>query len=148
MVNRKMFLVLVLLGSVVMHSCSPNWHIKRAKFKQPDILSSFNDTIRFKDLRVDTIYYEDTFAIVQTVVERDTIIEVHELTPKTRFETRWKYKTIRDTVKIKEKFEYKEAKQKQKTERKESNGYWYIWIIIGAVAYAFISRWLRGALGR
>ena len=130
----------LLIIALILSSCSPDWHIRRAKFKQPDILTSFNDTIKLKDLRIDTIYYDDTFAIVHTVTERDTILKTTYLKPQTRYETRWKYKTIRDTVRVKEKYAYKETKQEQKTERK-SDLFW-LWLLpIGAIIGAFIYRW-------
>ena len=132
----------LLIIALILSSCSPDWHIRRAKFKQPDILTSFNDTIKLKDLRIDTIYYADTFAIVHTVTERDTILETTYLKPDTRYETRWKYKTIRDTVRIKEKYAYKETKQEQKTERKGQRSLWWLWLLpIGAFFGAFIYRW-------
>jgi len=136
----------LLIIALILSSCSPDWHIRRAKFKQPDILTSFNDTIKLKDLRIDTIYYADTFAIVHTVTERDTILKTTYLKPQTRYETRWKYKTIRDTVRIKEKYSYKETKQEQKTERK-SDLFW-LWLLpIGAVIGAFIYRWFAKLFG-
>ena len=75
----------LLIIALILSSCSPDWHIRRAKFKQPDILTSFNDTIKLKDLRIDTIYYADTFAIIHTVTERDTILETTYLKPDTRY---------------------------------------------------------------
>ena len=119
-----------------MTSCSPDWHIRIAKFKQPNILNVFNDTIRMRDIRTDTIYFADTFAIVHTLIERDTIIQTRYLKPETRYETRWKYRTIRDTVRIKERTQRVETRQENRTERTKSRQLWWMWLIIGLVTGA------------
>lgn len=136
----------LIILTLILFSCSPDWHVRRAQFKQPDILEMFNDTIKLTDVRLDTIYYADTFALVHTVTKRDTVIRVNYLKPDTRYETRWKYKTIRDTVRIKEKYTYKETKQEEKTERKESRSTWYWWLIFGVVLGAVFMFWLRSVL--
>ena len=118
---------------VLLSSCSPDYHIRRAKFKQPDILQKWNDTIQLTDVRLDTIFYNDTFQVVQTVTKRDTVIQTRYIAPKTRYETRWKYKTIKDTIRIKERYAYKETKQEERTERKQSRSWWWIWLIIGFI---------------
>ena len=133
----------LLILSIILFSCSPDWHIRRAKFKQPDILTSYNDTIKLKDIRIDTIYYADTFAVVYTITERDTILETRYLKPDTRYEIRWKYKTIIDTVKIKERTLKTQIRQDNRTERKENRSNWYWWLIFGGVLGAIISFWLR-----
>jgi hypothetical protein len=136
----------VIILILILFSCSPDWHIRRAKFKQPDILTSLNDTIKLKDVRVDTIYYADTFAVVHTITERDTVLETKYLKPDTRYQTRWKYKTIRDTVKIKERTKRIDVRQDNRTERKENRSYWYWWLIFGAIIGGIFIFWLRNIL--
>lgn len=133
----------ILIGAVVLASCSADYHIRKAKFKQPDILQKWNDTIQLTDVRLDTIYYNDTFQVVQTITKRDTILETRYLKPQTRYETRWKYKTIKDTVRIKERTERIEVRQDNRTERKENRKLWWLWLIIGSVLGIFIYRWIR-----
>ena len=123
----------LLIIAIILSSCSPDYHIRRAKYKQPDILQKWNDTIQLTDVRLDTIYYNDTFQVVQTVTKRDTVIQTRYLKPQTRYETRWKYKTIKDTIRIKERYAYKETKQEEKTERKQSRSWWWLWLIIGFI---------------
>jgi len=123
--------IIILL--VLLSSCSADYHIRRAKYKQPDILQQWNDTIQLTDVRIDTIFYNDTFQVVHTVTKRDTILQTRYLKPQTRYETRWKYKTIKDTVRIKERYAYKETKQEERTERKQSRSWWWIWLIIGII---------------
>lgn len=123
------YLIITLL---ILTSCSPDWHIRKAQFKQPKILNKFNDTIQLTDVRLDTIYYNDTFQVVQTVTKRDTVIETRYLNPETRWETRWKYKTIRDTVRIKERAVKTQIRQDSRSERTESRQNWWVFIIIGA----------------
>jgi hypothetical protein len=127
----------------ILTSCSSDWHLRRATFKQPNILQQYNDTITLKNVRTDTIYYADTFAVVHTLTEYDTIIEIRYLKPGTRYETRWKYKTIRDTVKIKERTVRIETRQDNRTERTQSRKLWWLWLIIGFVAGIFIFRWVK-----
>ena len=127
----------------ILTSCSPDWHLRRAKFKQPNILQRFNDTIRLSNFRYDTIYYNDTFEVVKTIYERDTIIETKYLAPKPRYKTRWKYKTIRDTVRIKERTKRTKARQENRTERTKSRRLWWLWLIIGSAAGFFVNRWFR-----
>ena len=124
-------------------SCSPDWHLRRAKFKQPNILQKYNDTITLKNVRTDTIYYADTFAIVHTLTEYDTIIQTRYLKPETRYQTRWKYKTIRDTVRIKERTQRNKTKQKNKTERTKSRRLWWLWLISGFVSGIFAYIWVK-----
>jgi len=127
----------------ILTSCSSDWHLRRATFKQPNILKQYNDTITLKNVRTDTIYYADTFAVVHTFREYDTIIQTRYLKPETRYQTRWKYKTIKDTVRIKERTERIETRQDNRTERTESRQLWWLWLIIGSVAGIFIYRWVR-----
>ena len=123
--------IIILL--VLLSSCSADYHIRRAKFKQPNILQQWNDTIQLTDVRLDTIFYNDTFQVIQTITKRDTVIQTRYLKPQTRYETRWKYKTIKDTVRIKERYTYKETKQEERTERKQSRRWWWLWLIIGFI---------------
>lgn len=124
-------------------SCSSDWHLRRATFKQPNILQQYNDTIRMQNVRTDTIYYEDTFAVVHTFTEYDTIIQTSYLKPETRYQTRWKYKTIRDTVKLQERTERIELRQDNRTKRTQSRKFRWLWLVIGAVLGIFSYRWLR-----
>jgi hypothetical protein len=135
----KYFIILL----VILTSCSSDWHLRRAQFKQPNILKQYNDTITLKNVRTDTIHYADTFAVVHTLTERDTILQIRYLKPETRYQTRWKYKTIRDTVRIKERTERIEVRQNNRTERTESRKLWWLWLIIGAFAGIFVYRWVR-----
>ena len=139
----KNTILLILSVGFLVASCSSDWHLRRAKFKQPNILQQYNDTIRLKNVRTDTIYYADTFAVVHTLTEYDTIIETRYLKPETRYQTRWKYKTIRDTVRIKERTQRIETRQENRTDRTQSRRLWWLWLIIGSVAGIFIYRWVR-----
>jgi hypothetical protein len=138
------YILAILTSALVLSSCSPDWHIRRAKFKQPNILDKFNDTIQLTDIRLDTIYYNDTFQVVQTITTRDTIIQTRYLAPQTRYETRWKYKTIRDTVRIKERTARVEARQENRTERTRARR-WGL-LIIAAVAGFIIGFWINNKI--
>ncbi len=122
-------------------SCSADWHIRKAKFKQPNIFDQWNDTIQLTDVRLDTIFYNDTFQVVQTTTKRDTIIQTRYLKPDTRYETRWRYKTIRDTVRIKERTTRVEARQENRTERTQSRR-WGL-LITAAVAGFILGFWIN-----
>ena len=125
----------LIIIALILSSCSADWHVRRAIFKQPNILQSDNDTIRMTDIRLDTIFYEDTFRLVQTITERDTVIQIRYLAPETRYKMKYKYKTIKDTVKI----AAKERIKVVKAEAKKSN--WWIFLIIGFVI-GFIIRYI------
>ena len=124
-------------------SCSSDWHLRRAKFKQPNILQQYNDTIRLKNVRTDTIYYADTFAIVHTLTEYDTIIQTRYLKPETRYEIRYRYRTITDTIKERERTQRVETRQENRTNRTQSRRLWWLWLIIGFVSGIFVYRWVR-----
>jgi len=125
----------LIIIALILSSCSADWHVRRAIFKQPNILQSDNDTIRMTDIRLDTIFYEDTFRLFQTITERDTVIQTRYLAPETRYKIKYKYKTIKDTVKI----AAKERIKVVKAEAKKSN--WWIFLIIGFVI-GFIIRYI------
>lgn len=127
----------------ILTSCSPDYHIRKAIFKQPNILDKFNDTISLTDVRLDTIYYADTFAIVQTIIRRDTIIETRYLKPQTRYEIKYRYKTITDTIKERERTVRIETRQENRTERVESRGKWWMWLIVGIFLGIFTHRWIK-----
>ena len=139
---------------VLLTSCSSDWHIRRAKFKQPNILQQYNDTITLRNVRIDTVYYADTFAVVHTLTEYDTIIQTRYLKPETRYEIRYRYKTITDTVKERERTarietrqdnrtERTNARQENRTERTKSRRLWWLWLIVGFVGGIFTCRWLK-----
>ena len=137
----------LIITALILFSCSPDWHIRRAQFKQPNILDTLNDTIKLIDVRLDTIYYNDTFQVVQTVTKRDTVIKTKYLAPETRYETRWKHKTIIDTVMIKEKQATKQNKHDNKAEVKKNRGYWYWWLVFGIVVGAVLMLWICSVIG-
>jgi hypothetical protein len=132
------YLIILLL---FLSSCSADYHIRRAKFKQPNIFDQWNDTIQLTDVRLDTIFYNDTFQLVKTITKRDTIIQTRYLAPQTRYETRWKYKTIRDTVRIKERTTRVEARQENRTERTRARR--WVLIIIAAIAGFIVGFWIN-----
>jgi hypothetical protein len=134
---KKLIIIALLLSS-----CSPDWHIRRAKFKQPDILTSFNDTITLKDVRIDTLWYADTFIVAYTLTKRDTIIQTRYLKPRTRHEIRYEYKTIRDTVKIRERHATRQNRTDNRTERvvtrqENKRSRWWMWLGIGVFVGIF-----------
>ena len=145
----------------ILTSCSPDWHIRRAKFKQPNILQRYNDTITLRNVRTDTIYYADTFAVVHTLTEYDTIIQKRYLKPETRYEIRYRrreandslkhvlklYETkmnaFNDSIKRMARLEIIKARQKNRTERTKSRRLWWLWLIVGFVGGIFTYRWVK-----
>ena len=148
--------IIILLA--LLTSCSSDWHLRRAKFKQPNILQQYNDTIRMRNIRIDTIYYADTFAVIHTLTEYDTIIQTRYLKPETRYQIRYRrrevndslkhvlklYKTqmnaLNDSIKRMARVEIVKARQENRTERTKSRRLWWLWLIIGAVAGIIIYR--------
>ena len=150
---KNLIIIIALLTS-----CSSDWHLRRAKFKQPNILQQYNDTIRMRNIRIDTIYYADTFSVIHTLTEYDTIIQTRYLKPETRYQIRYRrreandslkhvlklYKTqmnaLNDSIKRMARVEIVKARQENRTDRTKSRRLWWLWLIIGAVGGIFIYR--------
>ena len=85
-----------------------------------------------------------------TIHRIDTVIKTVTVTVKenceTRYQTKFEYKTTRDTVRIREKEETKRNKQDNKTQVKEARienrNRWWLWLIIG-IAIGFLIRTLK-----
>ena len=116
------FIVLSFLVSIyllIMVSCSPNYHMKKfinkgGVIKNDTTIVTLTDTIKGADGKDSIIY-------------RTISVQCPELVaPPTRFEIRYKYKTIRDsfeTIKYITKFKYKESVKTLKNEKKSSWGF-------------------------
>jgi hypothetical protein len=113
------FSFLVSIYLLILVSCSPNYHMRKfinkgGVIKNDTTIVTLTDTIKGKDGKDSIIY-------------RPISVQCPELVaPPTRFEIRYKYKTIRDsfeTVKYITKFKYKEAVKTLKNEKKSSWGF-------------------------
>jgi len=116
----------------LMVSCSPQYHF--AKFqkkggkiecKGDTVIKTLKTTIKGADGRIDTI------------TEKVPYIEY-----MTRWETRYKYKTLKDsfeTVRYQTKWHTKEI---IKTKRIEKRNLWYIWLAIGIAIGLLTKRFL------
>ena len=131
----KHLLIILLLAS-----CSPNYHVKKAVKKgwTPE-----KETIEVE--RLELIHTRDT--ITNEIIHTDTIRTKETKTifqdrPLLRYET----KLIRDTIRIKEKYdtkqiqahltrEYKKAIDTIKAEKKRSK--WWLWLLIGLAVGVF-----------
>lgn len=120
----KYLLVLLLLVA-----CTPQKRLTRLLKKNPELekVELRVDTVTQIINGVDTIYHlsVDTIRIVRT--------------PPTRYEVRYKYKTIKDTVKINVKGKERIIKIKEKREVKKQRSLWWVWLVIGFL-FGFIVR--------
>lgn len=107
------FTLLVSLYAIFLLSgCSAKFHYNKAIAKGMRC-ETITDTITIN--KIDSVVIDGVKTYFVTKV--DTIVRTNSVyVPKTRFETRYQYKTFRDTLKI---IKYK-FKQEQKTERKTS----------------------------
>ena len=120
----KNLLIILLLAS-----CSPTWHVKKAVKKGWTAEKETIETRTFKLLPI-----HDT--ITNEVIRVDTIHEVETRTifqdrPLLRYETR----LIRDTVRIVQRAETKQAKAEIKANSKRSK--WWLWMLIGGALVYF-----------
>ena len=118
-------LIIILLFA----SCTPTWHVKKAIKKgwTPE-----KETITNRTFKLLPIY--DT--ITNEVVRVDTIHEIETRTifqdrPLLRYETR----LIRDTVRIIQRAETRQAKSEIKATSKRSK--WWMWMLIGGALVYF-----------
>jgi len=104
---------------VLMSSCSPNYHMRKfikkgGKVNCDTTSIMIHDTIKGKNGKDSIIY-------------RTISVQCPELVaPPTRYEIRYRYKTIRDsfeTIKYVTKFKYKEAVKTLKNDKKSSWGF-------------------------
>ena len=116
------FIVLSFLVSIyllILVSCSPNYHMKKfinkgGVIKNDTTIVTLTDTIKGADGKDSIIY-------------RQVSVNCPELqAPLTRYEIRYKYKTLRDTLKVIKydiKWKTKEAVKTIKNDKKKSFGY-------------------------
>lgn len=100
-------------------SCSPNYHMRKfikkgGVIKNDTTIVTLTDTIKGKDGK-------------DSIIFRTISVQCPELVaPPTRFEIRYRYKTVRDsfeTIKYITKFKYKEAVKTLKNEKRNSWGF-------------------------
>ena len=105
-------LLVSLYAMFLLSGCSAKFHYNKAISKGMRC-ETITDTITIN--KIDSVVIDGVKTYFITKV--DTIIRTNSVyVPKTRYETRYQYKTFRDTLKI---IKYK-FKQEQKTERKTS----------------------------
>tara|TARA_R110000868_G_scaffold168322_1_gene403026 strand:+ start:2018 stop:2464 length:447 start_codon:yes stop_codon:yes gene_type:complete len=125
------FLVAIILSIWLMFliSCSPNYHMRKfikkgGKINNDTTIVTLTDTIKGKDGKDSIIY-------------RQVSVECPELiAPPTRFEIRYRYKTVHDsltTIKYITKYKYKEAVKTLKNTKKRGWGYnlRFLGVIVG-----------------
>jgi hypothetical protein len=130
------FIFSILLSALLVYffsGCSGKWHYTKAINKGVRCETT-SDTIRIRSVDSMIIEGEKTyfFTTKDTVVHYSTVY-----VPKTRFETRIEYKTLRDTLRL---IKYKE-KQATKKAVKTSNNRLFIFIIIALlIVIAFLTK--------
>jgi hypothetical protein len=130
------FIISILLSALLVYffsGCSGKWHYTKAINKGVRCETT-SDTIRIRSVDSMIIDGEKTyfFTTKDTVVHYSTVY-----VPKTRYETRIEYKTLRDTLRL---IKYKE-KQATKKAVKSSNNRLFIFIIIALlIVIAFLTK--------
>lgn len=133
---------LIILG-LILSSCGAPWHIKRAVKKDPSIIQTQSDTVRFQVNRIDTIetmlndtiFREFRTTLVDTfVVTNYKFIDGYDV--RTNTQVRQDARTERTEARQDNKTERKNKKQEERTERKKFGR--SFWFILGAVLLAAI----------
>ena len=128
---------LILFG-LILSSCGAPWHIKRAVKKDPTIIQTQSDTVRFTINRVDTIetmlndtiFREFRTTLIDTfVVTNYKFIDGYNV--RTRQEVRQDARTERTEARQDNRTKRKNKKQEERTERTKIKR--SLWIIIGVV---------------
>ena len=130
------FIFSILLSVLLVYffsGCSGKWHYTKAINKGVRCETT-SDTIRIRSVDSMIIDGEKTYFFTT----KDTVLHYNTVyVPKTRFETRIEYKTLRDTLRL---IKYKE-KQATKKAVKSSNNRLFIFIIIGLlIVIAFLTK--------
>jgi hypothetical protein len=113
--------------------CSGKWHYTKAINKGVRCETT-SDTIRIRSVDSMIINGEKTyfFTTKDTVVHYNTVY-----VPKTRFETRIEYKTLRDTLRL---IKYKEKQETKKAVKSSNNRLFIIIIIALLIVIAFLTK--------
>jgi hypothetical protein len=130
------FIFSILLSALLVYffsGCSGKWHYTKAINKGVRCETT-SDTIRIRSVDSMIIDGEKTYFFTT----KDTVLHYNTVyVPKTRFETRIEYKTLRDTLRL---IKYKE-KQATKKAVKSYNNRLFIIIIIGLlIVIAFLTK--------
>lgn len=125
-----MFLLSIYLMFLI--SCSPNYHMRKfinkgGVIKNDTTIVTLTDTIKGKDGKDSIIY-------------RTISVQCPELiAPPTRYEIRYQYKTIRDTLKLikyNTKYKYKEAIKTIKNDKRK--GFAFNFRFLGIIAFLIL----------
>lgn len=96
---KRLALILSLILSIFVTSCSVNYHVRKA-FKKGYTCDEVADTIRITS--IDSIPYvlRDSIFWEKVIVQKDTIVRYKtSYVPKTRFEVRFDNKRFNDSLK-------------------------------------------------
>lgn len=156
MKNNLLFIIILL----TLASCSSSWHLKRAIKKNPSIVQNSVDTIKeFIPGKIEYIFGTDSIIVNEAKVYikvkskndslelfyeflPDTVYKIQTKTifnaPKTRFETRYEYKILKQqgrTTRKKEDASVKKSKHKSKP-----NKISFLLVLIGILFGFFIGK--------
>ena len=123
----------MLLLALILFSCSPEFHFNRfqkkggkVECKGDTVIREITTTIKGKDGRIDTL------------VEKVPVIEY-----KTRWETKYEYKTKRDSIEV-IKYQTKwKTKETIKTKRIEEDSWWWLWFLLGSASTIILYLYIR-----
>jgi ATP-dependent Zn protease len=130
------FIFSILLSILLVYffsGCSGKWHYTKAVNKGVRCETT-SDTIRIRSVDSMIINGEKTyfFTTKDTVVHYNTVY-----VPKTRFQTRIEYKTLRDTLRL---IKYKEKQATKKAVKSSNNRLFIIIIIALLIVIAFLTK--------
>jgi ATP-dependent Zn protease len=130
------FIFSILLSILLVYffsGCSGKWHYTKAINKGVRCETT-SDTIRIRSVDSMIINGEKTYFFTT----KDTVLHYNTVyVPKTRFETRIEYKTLRDTLRL---IKYKEKQATKKAVKSSNNRLLIIIIIALLIVIAFLTK--------
>lgn len=137
---------LIIIGLLLLSSCTWRYHLEKAVKKNPELQKEIIDTVRFESVHFDTIFRNDsTYYIEKHTYHHDTIIRYTKVQAdfsqmKTWWETVQENKTERTKIRNDRKENKTKIRQENKTDRtkarqesktKRGRSWWWLWLAIG-----------------
>ena len=127
---------ILILSSILLCSCSAQWHLKRAIKKDPTILQERVVTVFDTTIVRDSVVYHDTFV----AHELDTIVLEHEKAEVVIYKYRDRYhvetKIKSDTIELTKEIKVPQLVYKEKA----TNWLWFVLFIVLFILMYYVAR--------
>jgi len=127
---------ILILSSILLCSCSAQWHLKRAIKKDPTILQEKVVTVFDTTIVRDSVVYHDTFV----AHELDTIVLEHEKADVVIYKYRDRYhvetKIKSDTIELTKEIKVPQLVYKEKA----TNWLWFVLLIVLFILMYYVAK--------